>query len=213
MMKRAITLVEVLIVMAIIAIMAIILIGILKPTAIMNKAIDAQTKKDLGRMKVAFEEYFNDNGCYPNQTKLAELMEKSNCYSSTIFIPWINKWPCDHEGNPFVIQIGNDINCPKWFKILTKLNNELDVDIPKTWYVGDPLGSGEKIAVNYGVTSTNIGLVDEIIDSDCTRAGSCFYEDSQGHCQSLGANESCSSPNCFLGYCRDECRVSHCGDE
>lgn len=212
-MRKAITLVEMLIVLAIIVIMAIILIGIIKPTAMMDKAFDAQEKKDLGRMKVAFEEYFNDNGCYPNQVKLAELMDKNNCYSSTVLTPWMNKWPCDHEGNPFVIQIGNDISCPKWFKILTKLRNDQDRDIPRTWTVGDPLGSGEKITVNYGVTSTNIGLVDEIIDNDCVMAGGCYYRDNDGDCQSLGGS-SCPSPlNCFLGYCRDECRVSLCGEE
>lgn len=208
-MKKGMTLVEMLIVMTIIVIIAMMMVGILNPAALMNKAIDAQSKKDLGRMKVAFEEYFNDNGCYPNQERLGDLMNKSNCDSATVFIPWITKWPCDRDGNPFTIQIGNDVNCPKWFKILTKLRNEKDGDIPMTWFVGDGLGLGTTVIVNYGVTSTNIGLTDEMVNPNCLSRGGCVYL-RDGHCNSLGKGESCSSPNCYVGDCNADCLVSYC---
>jgi len=131
--KKAFTLVELLIVIAILLIMIVILIGILNPIALVNRAKDSRRKKDLGRIRVAFEEYFNDKGCYPNdlhpESWLTNLMSPGNCGSSSVFGKWLRPWPCDPNGDPYEILTGYDDKCPKWFKILATLENKKDSSI------------------------------------------------------------------------------------
>jgi len=64
MKKKGFTLVELLIVMAILLMMATMMVGTLNSVGIFNKARDARRKKDIGRIKIAFEDYYNDKGCY-----------------------------------------------------------------------------------------------------------------------------------------------------
>ena len=105
--RNGFTLVELLIVMAIIIILAIMMMGILNPAALVNKGYDAQRKKDLNRIKTSFEEYFNDNGKYPSGSLLLDLANKTNC-KSNIFAPYLTPWPCDPNGNPYKIIVGTN---------------------------------------------------------------------------------------------------------
>jgi len=74
-------------VMTLLVILAVMMVGIFNSTAIFNKARDAQRKKDLGRIKIAFEEYYNDKGCYPGQDFMAELSSVVSC-NTKVFSPW-----------------------------------------------------------------------------------------------------------------------------
>ena len=64
--RKGFTLIELMVVVTILAIMSMILVGIINPIALVNRGRDARRKKDLARIKTAFEEYYNDKGCYPN---------------------------------------------------------------------------------------------------------------------------------------------------
>jgi len=88
-------LIEVIIIVALLAILAIIAFQYLNAGA-MKKARDAERKDDLHRIKVAFEEYYSDNGCYPPPEILV------NCSSSDLS-PYINQVPCDPAtGEPYI---------------------------------------------------------------------------------------------------------------
>lgn len=59
------TLIEVLIVIAVIGIMAAGLVAVLNPMAQIQKANDAKRKSDLNQIQKALEAYYNDYGKYP----------------------------------------------------------------------------------------------------------------------------------------------------
>ena len=222
MVKKAFTLVEILIVMAILLVLAMIMIGTINPMAMVGKAHDATRKKDIGRIRVAFEEYFSDKGCYPAQGIIDELRSVSNCRTE-VFKPWLNSWSCDPLGQPYIIVVDwNNGDCPKWFKILVNLENEEDPDVPDGWYQrGDDffvLGYGIN-EVNYGTSSTNVNWDDYALDPSCMwfennhGMDECYVRSVGGGC-SGALNNRCSGDNCYArNDCgrTDVCKVSCCG--
>lgn len=156
MKKSGFTIAEFLVVLAIIAILTIILVSTINPIALMNKGKDAKMKKDLSRIRVAFEEYYSDRECFPDQALVDVLMTRSNC-DQAVFSPWLGKWICDPGDNPYKIVV-EQVACPKWYKILTNLRNKKDKDIPVGWYddVKNITGGYTNSDVNYGVSSQNI---------------------------------------------------------
>lgn len=203
---KGFTLVELLIVMAILIIMIIILIGILNPIALVNKARDSRRKKDLNRIRVAFEEYYNDKGCYPNdlppENWLTNLNNSENC-GTLVFGRWLNPWPCDPNGVSYVILTGYDDNCPKWFKIMTTLENKNDPDINITALTEN--GS------NYAISSGNITPEGYLGEDNPNCVGICHIVE-DGPCN---AKSSCFGSNCFRGAyngvnCHTQCQVNNC---
>jgi prepilin-type N-terminal cleavage/methylation domain-containing protein len=195
--RRGFTLVELLIVMAILSIMITVAIGIINPIAMTNKATDARVKKDLRKIRVAFEEYRSDKKGYPDDEMLTKLSNKSNC-GSGVFAPWLSSWLCDPSGEPYRIVVEGAGRT--WFKVFTKLRNVKDNDIPvevkeRIRVVGDGL------KYNYGVSSTNViwyGL------DGCGEGCSV----STG----IGCNDqACIGGNCYAGRsCLDICQVASC---
>lgn len=203
--KKGFTLVEILVVMAILIIMAIILIGILNPIALVNKARDSRRKKDLNRIKVAFEEYYNDKGCYPDKALKDQLNHSSNCGTS-VFGKWLNPWPCDPNDKAYEVRTKDDENCPKWFRILTTLENKKDVNIN---IIGVKVNEA-----NYAVSSGNVKPITYAGDYNptCTFINRCFAFTINGteECNDVGT--FCEGSNCYSQPgCPPECRVSCCG--
>ncbi len=64
-LRSAFTLMEILIVVAIIAVIGTIVMLLINPWRQIDKAKDAKRKQDLHVMQTAFEDYYNDKGCYP----------------------------------------------------------------------------------------------------------------------------------------------------
>lgn len=199
--RKGFTLVEILVVMAILLIMVMILVGILNPIALVNKARDSRRKKDLNRIKVAFEEFYNDKGCYPNETTRRQLTDENNC-GSDIFEDWLKPWPCDPNGKSYEIWTGYDVDCPQMFKILTVLENKNDVAIN--------IAGVSELDYNYGVSSGNISIGDYTGDNDpkCTRQSTDDCYRISATCETTAA---CTGPNCFSKpNCLPQCRVSSC---
>lgn len=142
-LKKAVTLIEVLIVMAILAILMIAAIVGLNPTYQVNKGKDATRKKDLKRISIAFEEYYNDHLCYPSADLMAEFSNVNNCKERIDGFPQLVPWPCDPDGRPYTLNYDSS-DCPRWFVVTTKLQAE----------------KSDK-ECNYGVSSTNKKWVDE----------------------------------------------------
>lgn len=80
------TLMETLIVMSFVAFVLILLLMGLRIQ--ITRGYDARRKSDLTRIRRAFEEYYNDNDCYPPATIL------DNCGSADL-APYIDNVPCD----------------------------------------------------------------------------------------------------------------------
>lgn len=208
MKKNAFTLVELLIVMAIVVILASILVGILNPLALVGKANDSERKKDLDRIRKSFEEYFNDKGTYPIDVKNWNI--KSNCGKNDIneFI-YLKPWPCDPNGEPYKIWVSDD---GKSFRILTNLENKNDKIIPDGWYDHESsyLIDGYTInEVNYGVSSLNTTWNVVSLGENCTM--DCYQLTITGRCNSAVAG--CSGSNCYRDpSCEPSCKVSCCGN-
>lgn len=81
------SLIEIIVVVAIIGVLFVIVasqVGLGQ----MDKARDAKRKDSLKRIKIAFEEYYNDNNDYPPNTIL------DDCDGNDL-VPYLSKIPCD----------------------------------------------------------------------------------------------------------------------
>jgi prepilin-type N-terminal cleavage/methylation domain-containing protein len=152
--KNGFTLVEILVVMTLLAILAIASVSAMDPMGSIAKARDAQRKKDLDRIKIAMEDYYGDRNCFPDQTLVISLNDSTKC-GSNVFAPWLSSWPCDPKKLPYSLVVGgDDANCPKWYKVMTFLENKKD---PQIFDQGG-IGLGVGVSVNYGVSSGNVSL-------------------------------------------------------
>jgi prepilin-type N-terminal cleavage/methylation domain-containing protein len=199
--RKGVTLIETMVVVVVLLLIALAAIRTIDPIELVNRARDAQRRKDLSRIKISFEDYFNDKGCYPNRVMVTSLTTKANC-NSQVFLPWLPYWPCDPKGEPYKILIGDDIGCPKWFMMTA------DFESPKSRSVGTTtLGSGETTAVvidNGGVTGGNVPEEVVTLDPSCWQGG-CYYVTT-----SCNWIETCSGGNCYSGNCTPQCKVESC---
>ncbi|MEI8067760.1 MAG: type II secretion system protein [Candidatus Shapirobacteria bacterium] len=133
--KTGFTLIEIMIVFTIVAVLIVITVMTLNPIALQGRGNDARIKSDLNKIKIAFEEYNNDNNSYPMDIGASNT--KDNC-GKTI-IKQLNSWPCKPGGGIYTINIGTSNNS-QWFKVITVLS------------------TGE----TYGVSSSNIKFTDSL---------------------------------------------------
>jgi prepilin-type N-terminal cleavage/methylation domain-containing protein len=207
--KRGFTLVELLLVIAILVVLMIMMIGAYDPGLMVEKARDAKRKKDAGRIRVAFEEYFNDKGCFPSQAMIDNLAcDKDG------FLPWLPDWPCDPNGPKYHIYMDGSA-CPKYYRILVNLKNRKDRDIPTGWYsksLDQHFGDGTLTIndINYGVSSQNIYWYTEAVPAYCyTAFAGCYIIPGPGRCSALAPGvehvDSYLNPNCL-----SDCLVSCC---
>ncbi len=201
--KKAFTLIEILIVVAVIGILAVLAMTNWKGQ--LNKAKDTQRKKDLNRLRTAFEEYYNDHNCYPPSDIL------NNCGGSELQ-PYLNSIPCDPETHTpyYYVFDENNPSCGQEFRILTTLRNNNDQAIKKLGC--DPeSGCGYKNEnqsnYNYGVTSTNTSLTTPSPSPSlnghyaCDPQGICNYYNNpiEANCpitfNNPNCNNQCSNPS------------------
>jgi len=157
--KKAFTLIELMIVVAIIAILT--LLAITNWHQQINRAKDAQRKKDLNRLKIAFEDYYNDHQCYPP----ADIL--NHCEGNELQ-PYLNSIPCDPSDNTPYCYIHDPDNqtCGQEFRILAALKNPHDPAIAELGCNSVAACGYEttcqqitgRTGYNYGVTSSNVSL-------------------------------------------------------
>lgn len=100
---------------------------------------DTQRKADLKEMKIALEDYANDNGCYPPENQM------SNCTSS-VLAPNVDPIRCDPQTNqPYRYTRSAECNS---FELYTRLEVLSDPDIEALGCSG---GCGPGGTYNYGV--------------------------------------------------------------
>lgn len=139
--SRGLTLIEMLIVVTIIA----LLVTVLSIVAIsqLSKSRDAERKSDLQKIKNSFEDYYDDNGRYPEDETVL-----SNCDGQ--FGKYLKEIPCDPVDNtPYIYDPSSDYST---YRVLAKLENTEDTIIRELVCHG-PQGCGypNQPTYNYGV--------------------------------------------------------------
>ena len=146
--QKGMTMIEVLIIVAILLILMLALYRTLGRD--MDKARDADRKKDLKEIKVAFENYYNDNGCYPPEGAL------DTC-GDTALAPYLPQVPCDELGHSYLyLPVANaqGASCGG-YRILTQLSILQDPMIEQVGCPngcgGIPVGIDNPDSYNYGI--------------------------------------------------------------
>ena len=141
--RRGFTLIELLVVLAILAILMIIALSMIQTNR--DKAVDSKIKADLQRLKIVFEDYHADNGCYPPPSFFDD---PSDCGASHL-APYLSTIPCNQKGgNPYTLE--RDPTGCEWFKIYADLSLSTD---PQALELCSPSGSS---LGNYATSSDNV---------------------------------------------------------
>lgn len=145
--KKGFTLIEVLIVVAILAILTLMAIFSLSNQR--DKATDAKSKADLARLKIAFEDYYNDHNCYPPDT----WFDNADDCGTPQLAPYLAQIPCDpRTGEPYVLETDGS-SCGDWFKLYAQLTQT--ASDPSSLALCGPGGSS---LGTYGVSSSNTSV-------------------------------------------------------
>lgn len=152
--KLGFTLIEVLIVISILAIL--IIASLLNFQKYRDKASDARSKSELVKLKIAFEDYYNDNNCYPP----SEWFDSQDDCGSANLKPYLQTITCDPKTNlPYTVEY--DASSCKWFKIYANLKYTADTAITDLC-----VSSGGSSSGNFGISSSNV-----VVGIDCLGVG------------------------------------------
>ena len=162
--KNGFTLMEILIVVALLVALAIALLITLNPWAQINKGHDTKRKHELTLLSKEFEDYYNDNNCYPPPEKVcydAPTQRPDGSFichicgsesTSPSFSPYLSQLPCDprQPTKKYLYQV-DSLTCPSLYRGYAYLTNNAD-PVAKDYCSGG--GSGET-DYNWGVASPN----------------------------------------------------------
>ena len=163
--SKGLTLIELLIVVAILIVL--ILLGWFSWRNQINKARDAQRKEHLERLSVAFEEWYNDNECYP-PSGIIDVCKGSELQ------PYLQSIPCDpiYDTPYCYVHDPDELDCGQSFKLLAPLANAGDPIITKLLCHGDEscgydatceADTGYSGSFNYGTGSGNVPILNPAV--------------------------------------------------
>lgn len=173
--NHSFTLIELLITVALIAVIAVVIFVLLNPSRQIKKTWDSKRKNELGQLRKILEDWYNDKNCYPKPSEIC--YDPSNtplsdgtyaCHicgnhsNSPSFSPYLAKLPCDpqYPTKQYLYQVDN-LTCPTFYRIYTQLspiNQSGITNDPDSKAVGcfpfcGPIN--QTTAYNYAVTSPN----------------------------------------------------------
>jgi prepilin-type N-terminal cleavage/methylation domain-containing protein len=147
--RQGFTMIELLVSLVIVSLLATL--GVVGFQRTQQRTRDAQRKHDLQDIKIAFEDYYNDNGCYPAEGSLDACGDGS-------LAPYLKQIPCDTQTNqPYgYVPLANAC---QGYRLYTELEVTDDEDIVNAGCDGTT-GCGYPLVpeYNYGVavgTSVN----------------------------------------------------------
>ena len=192
------TLAEILIVITILAIMGMALLIGLNPLMQFFKGYDAVRKADLNKIKIAFEAFYADHGCYPGTNEGFSQKLKGGTYiitytcGMTTLAPYLDKMPCDPTTKiPYVMSFPDrQDSCPGEYIVYANLSaNDQGSRIPYC----------PKVTAAY---STNTRKIDVI--TGCSGAQVCYthYGCINGACVMVSEDEEAP---CGPNYCGADC--------
>ncbi len=182
--KEAFTLVELVIVITIVSfLISALAIGYINQ---LRKARDAKRKTHLQKMRLAFEDYYNDWGCYPDDGAVFE-----DCRSN-VFSPWIKEIYCDPLGNSvFYKVVPQESDCPDWYAIYTNIEYSRDPQLLVNECYGICTVDGE----DYNFVVYSEGLV----TADLPGLPSSYYEPTNTPIPPPGGPTATSTPTGIPG--------------
>jgi len=140
--KNGFSMIELLAIVAIIAISILALMFFLRNQN--SRGYDARRKADLEMIEVAFEDYFNDNDCYPDSDVLDICEDRS-------FQPYLKSIPCDPvSGNPYAYE---PVAGCGGYRAYAILQDSEDPVIEKLGCNGpEGCGAASGVEYNYGIS-------------------------------------------------------------
>lgn len=199
--------IELLIVVAILGVLMVgAMIGFTGNTA---KARDARRKGDLSKLKIVFEDYYNDNECYPEEDVLED------CNSDNLK-PYLNKVPCDpRTKEPYVYQPESNCRGYQLFAFMERLKDQaLNAGICYGIAAGVPLEppeACEDTAIAGGPTPTPTGGGGGATPTPTPSGGGGAYAcDPNGNCNVYSNPVAAGCPVTFAnaGECQAACDAS-----
>lgn len=139
-LQSGLSMIEILVIAAIISILIIIALSML-PQQI-SKGRDGRRKSDLQKIKIAFENYYSDNDCYPPP----EILD--NCGSADLS-PYLASIPCDPQNKSKYLYAPEGGSCPHYYRVFSNL--EVDID-PVIEQLGCHTASGCGAFSYFGLT-------------------------------------------------------------
>ena len=142
---RGITMIETLVVLVIVGILGTV--GMLTLNVSRVSARDAERKADLEKIKVAFEDYYSDNNCYPPAGSL------DTCDSSAL-APYLSAVPCDPQHDtPYVYYpLSNTCAGYRLYASLERTDDESIAALGCDGATGCGCGNGYNYGVSAGTT-------------------------------------------------------------
>lgn len=202
-LAKGFTLIEIMIVITILALLFIALMVSIQGQR--SKGEDARVKSDLDRLKIAFEDYYNDQNCYPPQS----WFDSPNDCGSSNLQPYLSQIPCDkNTGRPYELRYAPS-QCIG-YQLYGFLQNSSDPSYSE--YFED----GNTLIGTYGVASGNTTLQTPGTSGDigggspqdtfywCSGASNCTsYDPDLFNCTpSYTNNPNCDNQGCqTVGSC------------
>ena len=120
--EKGLTLLELVVVIAMIGVLVIAAFGFLNPFAQLQKADDGQRKNDLAQIKTVLDTYYNDMSCYPTSVPFGQMWSVNN----TTYMPKVPQGnDCATNPESCYIYIAES-TCSQWNVVFTKLSSELE---------------------------------------------------------------------------------------
>lgn len=137
--KKAFSLLEMLVTVAVIAALAFGVLVLINPMSIIYRGNDTTRKKNLDDARKMLEEYIADTGCYPQPTQVCkEGNNLNNCHICTKQQPgqfsYFTRDICDPKSTQLSYMYQVEKNgaapaaCPKWFRIFSVLESAYNPD-------------------------------------------------------------------------------------
>lgn len=168
---KGLTLTELLIVLALIAFLILIAISLARRHIL--KGRDARRKGDVKTIQIAVEEYEKDKDCYPSPQLVT-------CEPGDGLSPYLGTIPCDPATKQSYYYDVENPDCPQWYRIYAKLENESDVEATASCGL-----AGE---YNYVTGSPN--------SPACNLSESSYYGCKAGFCVPILWDEEKDAPEC-----------------
>ncbi len=115
------TLIELVVVLAILGILLVGLITTFNPLAQYNKANDGKREHDLGQIQRALDSYFNDTGCYPTSLTFGVIWKVHN----HVYMEKVPQDPdCGSDSDKcYLYEPDSTSSCPQWNVLYSALRS------------------------------------------------------------------------------------------